>query len=125
MAAEDTAPAHVREIPSWVTGLVALAKTDFTKRLTTVTEKLVKQGPIPFCMSVPLWYVNVEMFAVPSVWPLQGTVERACRRWHADDEAVEFPPLGHLLELAYYGTGIKAEDGGKFEREHVEALFLA
>ena len=78
-------------------------------------------------MAVPVWMLRMDLFSIPGVWPLKGTVEKVKEHWFNEsaNPNFQFPPAGLALEVAFFQLPIKPEHVGSFERENLDAHFLA
>ena len=56
---------------------------------------LEKEGGV---MTLPSWLMKLDDMALPSVWPLRGTVENLKEHYFSGG-ATAYPPHGHMLEV--------------------------
>ena len=125
---EDLAAAHSRVQPAWLKDLVNLAKTDFPRKAHHDDPiKILCEKTSEFILQLPLCVLNVASMAIPTVYPLRGTVVQAKDHFYSDkaDQAYAFPPDGMVLQVAVYKFPVPEDEVGKLERENLDLIFLA
>ena len=76
-------------MPAWIDTLLTLGKTDFPfeskdPRHVAIIKKIVARQKQDFLIEAPIWVLS-DVFAAPSVWPLQGTVKELMNHYYHQD----------------------------------------
>ena len=127
-APESLAPLIVKEQPSNIQALHEVARNNFKKKtVTNKVEQITKQQGDSFTFQGPLWFMDFNVFSLPGNFPLEGAVKKVMQHFYTErrNPQFEFPAPGLGLELACFRTPITAEDVGSFQRENLDAHFLA
>ena len=82
-------------MPAWIDTLLTLGKTDFLfeskdPQHVAIINKIITRQKRDFLIEAPIWVLS-DVFAAPSVWPLQGTVKELMNHYYNQDRDRKHP----------------------------------
>jgi len=133
---DECAPAHVRTRPTFINRVIAGYKqlaaapakvpVDLLGRALSADWRTDADTKIESCvMTVPLYCISPEAFAVPGVYPLEQQLQQVKEHWYPAD-VWTFPPRGAIMEVVTYHKPLQACDLlGGLHRVNLEKHLLA
>ena len=129
LASDECAPAHCQERPQWISDLLTfisnISKKVPSNKLVEGLKKRSETDDTEFTVHAPLSVLSLEESPIPSVWPLQGAVQRAQQYYFPVGKAHKFPPPGMILEAGIYSKPVDNKTLGKLPMLNLQRVFLA
>ena len=129
LASDECAPAHCQERPPWISDLLTfisnISKKVPSNKLVEGLKKRSETDDTEFTVQAPLSVLSLEESPIPSVWPLQGAVQRAQQYYFPVGKAHKFPPPGMILEAGIYSKPVDNNTLGKLPMLNLQRVFLA